>query len=171
MHFTALVTYGHPYGASCFSLQCFECCILLNKNLILQSVEQCLIVSSVWMDVPWANVFCPSVDVLIICHAKHTQSLVPFYQVKAIQKVVCCSFEKIGNHLICVLSLNLHTCLVAKVNSVLSLFSYCKCYLFAYINIFGGGRGVGAVSHSRLWIRSLHWALARSSFLFGTPEY
>lgn len=45
------------HGTSHFCLS-FECCSLLNKNLFLQSVEQwCL--SSVWMDVPWTNVFLP----------------------------------------------------------------------------------------------------------------
>lgn len=52
------------------------------------------------MDVPRANVFCPSVDVHILCHAKQTRPGTLFDQVKAVfEKVVCCYFvEKLGNH-------------------------------------------------------------------------
>ena len=131
-----------PWYFTFLSALFFECCGLLNKNLFLQSVEQWrLILSSVWMDVPWANVFCPSVDVHILCHAKQTKSLVPFRSSEGCSKkkksgLLLPSLGKPLNF--CVMSPNLHTCLVAKFNSVISLFSYCKCYLVAYSYILGG---------------------------------
>lgn len=139
---TALVRYVHLHGTSRFCLHCFECCSLLNKNLFLQSVEQwCLILSSVWMDVPWANVFCPSVDVHILRHAKQTRSLVPFLSSDGYLKkwFVVTLTRKLAQPLnFCVMSLNLHTWLVAKFNRVFSLFSYCKCYLVASTGILLG---------------------------------
>lgn len=47
----------------------------------------------------------------------------------------------------CVMSLNLHTCLVAKFNRVFSLFSYCKCYLVASTGILLGGGVVSCQSN------------------------
>lgn len=68
------------------------------------------------------------------------------------------------------MSLNLHTCLVAKINSVLSLFSYCKCYVVASTGIFWGaewGGGVGGCQGNILSYKLGHFnELLHILFLF-----